>query len=256
MNRVRIEVRCDDMPHPRLTRRAVGSKSMRRHTGGSAIAALALFLCALGTGRAHEAGPIGKVAGDLSFGDEFPAGLSYEWTIKMHRRQTAEVIYAVGAKSWSEPSNPDGQKGWTHTSNWIALFLEDAATVKITVERQQGVVAFADSGVGVARSMLVPALLLYSGWDTTTEFEDHTYNNVGNFWSTVVYLGSAANSKAKPRVVYKAKLAAGRYSIAIGGNPKSLGDPSAYPANGCDATDAVCYQYTGLQGYRATIETK
>ena len=55
--------------------------------------------------------------------------------------------------------------------------------VKITVERQQGVVVVPDSGVpAVARFGLVPALSIYDGWDDTTQTEQHTFNNVGSFW--------------------------------------------------------------------------
>jgi hypothetical protein len=215
-----------------------------------------LLLCAQ-LASAHSGGPIGEVTNDaLSWGDPAPLGISYEWTLRMHRRQRAQLVYAVGAKSWSEPSNPEGQKGWTHTSNWIALDLREDAKVKITVERQQGVVVVNESTAGVARSQLVPAVSVYRGWDDTTENETHTFNNVGNFWSTVVYVGSAANPKSKSKVVYKAKLPAGRYSVVIGGNPRSLGDPSAYPAGSCDPLDPVCYAYTGMHGYRAIVETK
>jgi hypothetical protein len=216
-----------------------------------------MVLGATGAVQAHTGGPVGPVSGDLSFADPAPAGISYEWTVRMHRKQTAELVRAVSAKSWSEPLNPDGLKGWTHTSDWIALDLEDAAVVKVTVERQQGVVVANEAGVPeVARFALVPALSVYSGWDQTTEFEDHAFNNLGNFWSTIVYVGSEANPKAKPRVVYKARLPAGRHSIVIGGNPRSLGEPGAYPASTCDPVDPVCYQYTGMHGYKATIKTK
>lgn len=219
-------------------------------------AGLAVVAAAVQPARAHGGDPIGTITGNVSFADPDPAGIGYEWTVRMHRRQTAEVVHAVGAKSWNEPSNPDGLKGWTHTSNWIALELEEPATVKITVTRQQGVVITSGTTAAAARFALVPALSLYSGWDSTTEFEDHTFNNMGNFWSTIVYVGSAANPKGKSRVTYRARLAAGKYSIVIGGNPPSLGNPSAYPPGTCDPADATCYRYTGTHGYRATIQTR
>jgi hypothetical protein len=218
-------------------------------------AVIALWLPAVALG--HGGGSGGPATGSLSFADPAPLGIGYEWTVQMHRRETMQMVHAVGAKSWQEPSNPDGAKGWTHTSNWVAFELVEPATVKITVERQQGVVVVGETGVAsAARDALVPAVSVYRGWDETTETEAHTFNNVGNFWSTIEYLGTASNPKAKSRVLYKAKLPAGRYSIVIGGNPKSLGDPGAYPAGTCDPADAVCYQYTGMQGYRATIQTK
>jgi hypothetical protein len=214
------------------------------------------LLGAAAVGDAHEGGGGGSVIGDLSFADPAPAGLSYEWTVKMHRKQSAQMVHAVGAKAWSEPSNPDGQRGWTHTSNWIALELEEAARVTIKVERQQGVVVVSGNNTSAARFALVPALSVYRGWDETSEQEPHTFNSVGNFWSTIVYLGHAANPKSKPSVTYKAKLPAGRYSIVVGGNPKSLGDPAAYPQNGCDPADTLCNEYTGVHGYEITITTR
>jgi len=51
-------------------------------------------------------------------------------------------------------------------------------------------------------------------------------------------------------------LRAGHDTIVIGGNPRTLGDPSAYPPHDCDPVDLICYHYTGFHGYRATIETK
>jgi hypothetical protein len=217
------------------------------------VATLAAGIPAAGS---HVGIPTGPVVGEVSFADPAPAGISYEWTVFLGKKQRVELVNFVGAKSWSEPSNPEGAKGWTHTSNWIALQLDQPATVKIAVTYQQGVVN-ATSGVAVVtRSALVPAVSLYDGWDDTTENEVHTFNSIGNFWSTVQYLGSAANEKGKESVVYKRKLPAGNYSIVIGGNPPSLGGPSSYPPADCDPLDALCYQYTGLQGYRATITAK
>jgi hypothetical protein len=229
---------------------------MRQRFPLIAVAGAVMLLIASGVGRAHQGGPSGPLGGDVSFADPAVAGLSYEWTVRMDRRHKVQLIFAVGAKSWNEPSNPEGEKGWTHTSNWIALELAQPAVLKITVERQQGVVVVSGTTAAVARFALVPAVSLYEGWDETTASETHTFNNVGNFWSTVVYRGSNSNEKGKPRVRYSVRLPAGRYSIVVGGNPRSLGDASAYPANDCDPVDPTCYAYTGLQGYKVTLQTK
>jgi len=207
------------------------------------------------TSFAHASLPV-TASGAVSFGDPAPAGISYEWTVSLGKKEQVELVGNVGAKSWNQPEQPVGAKGWTHWTNWVALELDEPATVKITVAAQQGVVALLSGVMTLTRSGLVPALSFYVSGAATTESEVHTFNTVGNFWSTVQYQGSAANEKAKPVVVYKRKLPAGKYSIAIGGNPPSLGGPSAYPASDCDPADSICYRYTGFHGYRATISAK
>jgi hypothetical protein len=234
--------------------------SVRERVGKIAAVAAVLALLSLGApAGAHEGEPGGHLGGALSFADPEPAlGISYEWTLFLHRKERASLVWHVGAKSWQEPSNPPGLEGWTHTSNWIAIELEEPARLKVTVERQQGVVISGLNGPEVARAELVPAVSLYAGWDETSDPEDHVFNNIGNFWSTVQFLAYADNKRSKPKLAFqsKGKLPAGRYSLVIGGNPPSLGDPVNYPVGGCDPVDPVCYAYTGSHGYRALVEAK
>jgi len=229
---------------------------MGRRLRSAVPAAFGLLLAWTATAQAHGGGPTGTQTGNLSFLDPAPAGISYEWTLLMARGQKAEVVYFVGAKSWNEPLQPEGLKGWTHWSNWIALELVRPAKVKITVQRQQGVVINSGGTASVARYALVPAVSVYRGWDETTEFEAHVYNSAGNFWSTIEYMGSNIDRKGRGKVTYKAKLPAGHYSIVIGGNPPSRGAASNYPAEDCDPVDPICYQYTGFHGYRASINVR
>ncbi|HWP65089.1 MAG TPA: hypothetical protein VNO26_04140 [Candidatus Limnocylindria bacterium] len=223
-----------------------------RYAGWRALLATLVIAGAGVSAAAHVRLPVSATAGDVRFDDPAPAGISYEWTVSLAKRQTAELVRFVGALAWNEPSQPVGAKGWTHWSDWVALELAAPATVKIVVTAQQGVVGPA----GLMRSALVPAVSLYDGWDETTENEAHTYNAVGNFWAAMQYLASAANEKGRSVVTLKRKLPAGRYSIAIGGNPPSLGGASAYPTSDCDPADEICYRYTGFHGYRAKITAK
>ena len=234
---------------------------MRFHHRVILAAALACALIGARPAAAHDTDPGGNLGnGVLSFTDPEPAlGISYEWKVSLLRKEKTSFTWYVGAKSWSEPTNPEGLKGWTHTSNWVAIELEEPAVLSITVERQQGVVYYAACLPQLARGSLIPALSLYSGWDDTTVFEDHTFNNAGNFWSTIQFLGNQPNTPnkkgvAKTKVTFKTKkLPAGKYSLVIGGNPTPI---TTYPASDCDYLDPVCYAYTGPQGYRATIETR
>lgn len=181
-------------------------------------------------------------------------GIGYQWKITMKPREKLQFVNKVGAKSWNEPTNAEGLKGWTHTSDWIALELNKPARITLLVERQMGVL-YGDP-VTLARSQLYPALSIYRGWDTTSSIS-HQYNPTGDIpWSTVAYQDSVPNDEGKNRVSYSATLPAGQYSIAIGGNPPSLGDLANYPASNCNpVTDFQCYTYTGNHGYRATITT-
>ncbi len=222
---------------------------------------LTLTLALAAPAAAHEGEPGGHLGiGILRFADPTPElGISYEWTVSLLRKEAAQFVWYVGAKSWNEPSNPPGLKGWTHTSNWVAIELEEPAVLVITVERQAGVVFTAAGLPTLARGSLVPALSLYSGWDDTSEFEDHTFDNAGNFWSTIQYVGNNPNTPnkkgvAKTKISYRTKkLPAGKYSLNIGGNPPPI---ASYPASNCDLADPTCYDYTGPQGYRARIEAR
>lgn len=180
-------------------------------------------------------------------------GISYEWTVMMKGRDHAELVGDVGAKSWNEPppAYEPPYTGWTHTSDWIALDLDQPAKLLIEVERQEGVTFPAGTTIATARNKLVPAISIYKNWDNTS-CEDHRYNNAGNDdWSTLEYIGNRPNN-GKPVAVYRAKLPAGQYSIAIGGSPKVL---DQYPAGNCDAADPLCYAYTGRHGFEAHIAT-
>lgn len=225
---------------------------------GAAAMVLAVVLSAQ-PGLTHDGEPDGgDLGGAIRFSDPVPAlGISYEFTAHLKRKEKVGFVWYVGAKSWSEPSNPDGLKGWTHTSNWVALDLQEPAALKLTVERQQGVVYTDTTGFAVARAELVPAVSFYAGWDETSDPEDHTFNNAGNFWSTIQFLANQPNSKGKSKIVFKTKkLPAGKYSIVIGGNPLPLASLASYPVAGCDSSVRLCYVYTGTHGYRALLEAK
>jgi len=131
----------------------------------------------------------------------------------------------------SKTRNQLGLKGWTHTSNWVALELLQPTKLTIQVDRQAGV----PTATGVAGNDLYPAFSLYAGWENQVD-EDHQYNNTGNTpWAPdIFYLAHIANDAAAPSVSGSFTLPTGLYSLAIGGNPPD-------PTQG------------GRQGYTATL---
>jgi hypothetical protein len=187
-------------------------------------------------------------------------GISYEWKVKMGKRDNATLINFVGAKSLSEipPFYVAPEVGWTHTSNWIALEVTEKTKLKVKVSRIEGVpfvVLDAENKLfskGYSRNKLVPGIAIYNGWDDTS-CEDHRYNPSGNVaWSTLEWMGNNLNTAQKGTVEYEVKLMPGKYSIAVGGTPKAI---DSYPANTCNPADPVCYAYTGNHGYRLEMKT-
>ncbi len=231
------------------------------------ISAVGMLTLSLGASLPATAGsvvyadavPAGPTYPDCAINDAptgHDGGISYEWTVKMGKKDKVSFVNHVGAKSYNEPPPfyEPPYTGWTHTSNWVALTLTDKTKLRIEVARQEGVPFTSGTSIVTARNMLVPALSVYSGHDNTS-CEDHRYNTAGNVdWSTVVFIGNQHNKKGAPVAVYETskKLNPGPYSIAIGGSPAVI-DP--YPAGDCNPIDPVCYAYTGRQGYRVVMTT-
>lgn len=168
-------------------------------------------------------------------------GLTYEFQVSMTDLDLAHYHASVGAKSWAEPGNPAGAKGWTHTSNWTALDLTGlTGPTLLTVELERG-----HGGT----SQLFPAFSLYSGWETVnSDATNHTYNNVGNIsWATnLTYIDHVANAggplgtasgTGTEAVSRQWVLAPGLYSLVFGGNP------------------SFALAQTGLHDFSATLTT-
>ena len=163
------------------------------------------------------------VPAGLSYIPSAPTGIPYKWDVQMSDHSYTQFISYVGAKSWWEPTNPPATPGWTHSSNWVKLELKKAANVEIEIEAETGIACTGptfpcDQTTLVAVGNLYPAISLYKGVDTTSA-QDHIFNPVGNgsfFSSNVTYLGSK-KSIGKKSLTYKTKLAAGSYTLNIGG---------------------------------------
>lgn len=158
-------------------------------------------------------------------------GIGYEWQAVMGGTDSGTYAGAVGAKSWAEPGNPVGEKGWTHTTDWTALDLTGASgPTYLTITLSRG-----------ATGSLFPAFSVYSGWELAVDDTDHhTFNNVGNIsWSPsltyVDHMANAggpngnANGTAETSVSKTLQLNPGLYSLVYGGNPAfSLGQTGSH----------------------------
>lgn len=161
----------------------------------------------------------------------YAPGIGYEWGITMGANDTAVFDSSqhpnaphntgLGAKSWAEPLNPIGGKGWTHTSQWVALDLSSLTeNTLLTITHSRG-----------RTGNLFPAFSLYQGWEQVGP-ETHQFNNIANTsWAgNLSYLNHEANAggpngtdngTGTTSVSQSYSLAPGLYSIALGGNPSN-----------------------------------
>lgn len=226
----------------------------------STISAVGILTLSLGASLASatDMGGMGPQPAALKYTDPSTTtyGIPYRWHVEMSDQSWTEFEYYVGAKSWWEPANPEATPGWTHSSNWVELVLKDDAYVEIKVKADDSGVPCTATGALlkacdqttlVAVGGLYPAISLYSGVDMDTlSPQEHSFNPVGDdsFFTPygVKYLASKM-TKGKNSVKYKTKLAAGSYTLNIGGASHFF----------CNSTDD-CYK--GGRGYEASITTK
>lgn len=201
------------------------------------LSLLAVAVTAVTSARSANVSPTDpspNVYDPITF-EPLAGGVGYAWTVKMGPDDRADLEGLVGAWSWDEDAFPTTAKGWTHTSNWVALNLRKAAKVTIRVSRKLNV---PDGQGGVGGNILYPAFTLYKNWDGDGG-DDHTYNNRGNVvWAEDLgYLKHVENGGSETVVELTLELEAGNYSIALGGNsPSTKREP--------------------FQGYGATIITR
>jgi hypothetical protein len=196
----------------------------RTQSLGLIAAAVGLWLA--GVAPSHAATVTANPAGHQS-------GLTYEWEVVMGDLDLAHYHGDVGARSWAEPGNPAGAKGWTHTSDWTLLDLTGLSGQTIlTLELERG-----HNGV----SQLFPAFSLFSGVeDVNSDATNHTFNNIGNIsWATnLTYIDHVANaggpngtdSGTGQDVVSRSWiLDPGLYTLNYGGNPSfALGQTGSH----------------------------
>lgn len=177
-------------------------------------------------------------------------GVPYAWNLVMNNAATQATPPAhVGAWSWDEDSFPETAKGWTHTSAWVKLELLQPAQFTLSLASRDNVPwPSNDDPARLAGTNLFPSFTLYHGWDTdaglmtnthgATIDQNHNFNNRGPIdWAEdVAYLDHLDNSTAHS-VTRTWTLAAGRYTINLGGNS---------PAT----------QAEGRQGYLAVFSTE
>jgi len=196
----------------------------------------------------------GARGGILSQSDPQAGGIFYRWTAAMTEETSVSMVRHVGAWSWEDeslfdPGAGETPVGWTHTSDWVALTLDNPAWLTIRLERKEGVPnPTSQNPDNVAQFNLYPGFTVYSGWDNdlapqsfADEFNNgtpthdwHTYNNRGNIpWAEDLSYVAHREPDGSHMVEASFLLEAGQYSIVLGGNSISTVNE---PRQGYEAT--------------------
>ncbi len=161
-------------------------------------------------GLVYEGDPVPNLASPPT------GGISYTWVAFLGGKDQVQMEGSVGAWSWDDGGAfaPSGQ-GWTHTSNWVALSLNEESRLTVRLEKRAG-------------STLHPAITIYQGWQDSGE-DSHIYANRSDIsWAPdTKYLVHFAEAPGNNAIEGTILLPAGKYSIALGGNSDAGGSPMA-----------------------------
>jgi hypothetical protein len=146
-------------------------------------------------------------------------GIPYNHRVTLGSNQSGGLSNHVGAWSWQD-SRPevDPDTGWTHTSNWVALRLQQDTVLTVTLSRDANVPwpSVDDPERKADTSSMFPSLTLYRGWQEEGD-QGHDYFNKGAIaWAPgLTYVDHVDNSTAET-ITRTWFLAKGEYSFALG----------------------------------------
>jgi hypothetical protein len=153
-------------------------------------------------------------------------GVGYAYTLLLGNGDSGSLSDHVGAWSWEDnalfgnPGQGAQPVGWTHTSCWTAVSLEEASLLTITLERDANVPwpsvdnpdRKADTG------SMFPSLTLWKGWDNDGS-DSHTYNNRGRVsWAEDLSYVDHIDNSTDTTISRTWRLPAGQYSLVLGSN--------------------------------------
>lgn len=151
--------------------------------------------------------------------DPAETGVPYTHHVTLGANQTGGFSDHVGAWSWEDDSLfSEGQPtvGWTHTSNWTALRVQNDTLLTITMSRDANV-PLAGGGFADTSSMF-PSFTIWRGWQTAGAAA-HTYHNRGSVsWApNLTYFDHIDNSDQES-IIRTIFLPKGDYTFALGSN--------------------------------------
>lgn len=154
-------------------------------------------------------------------------GITYRWQVTLESADDAATVEGfVGGKSWAHPMNPGLgsfglDAGWTHTSNWMYLVLEEEREIRLELLPNDDV---PDGVGGLMPGDLVPAFSLWTGIDDEG-LDEHFYTQgavpafvdaPGFAFLDHADMGPGPFDGSSAAVIRT--LPAGEYTVAVGGH--------------------------------------
>ncbi len=204
-----------------------------------------------------SATPFAYVAEDPAAG-----GVGYGHQLTLEGKSAGSFSGHVGAWSWEDDSlfaPGDPTVGWTHTSNWLALRVQQDMNVVITMTRDANVpwpsVELPDRKADT--TSMFPSFTIWNNWDNDDD-SDHSYNNRGNVdWAEDLVYKDHVDNSTQDTITRTYFLRAGDYTMALGSNaPADNLNRQGYqisfatiPVNKTDpAAGGIGYAYTVVAG--------
>jgi hypothetical protein len=215
-------------------------------------------------------GLVGTVSASVftyTAGDPVEGGIGYSHQVTIGNKSAGGFSGKVGAWSWEDDDlfGGDGQGtdavGWTHTSDWVALRVNEATSLTITMARDADVPdpSPEEPDRKADISSMKPSFTLWRSWDNDGD-DFHTYNNDGNLdWAEdLQYLTHVSNS-SENTITRTYFLPAGDYTLALGSNAsadntRDQGYSVSFSTSSVGRTDPVLpaggigYTYTVIAG--------
>lgn len=155
-------------------------------------------------------------------GAPLDGGIRYSWQVHLAGNTSATFEGAVGAWGWDEDGSPATATGRTEAAHWVALNLKSPSRLTVRVSRKGSAIdPLAIFPGSTAGGNLRPAFTVYFGWDSDGGDESAFSNRGPVAWAEdTTYLDHAETSGET--AVKTFTLAAGFYTIALGGNSNRL----------------------------------
>ena len=175
-------------------------------------------------------GTISATAFSYTAGDPAAGGIGYQHQVVLDNKSTGGFSSHVGAWSWEDDSlfnagAGEPPVGWTHTSNWVAVTLQQECLLTVTMKRDNAVPWVSGSNPDPNQmadtTSMFPSFTVWRSWDNDGD-DDHTYNNRGNVaWAEDLSYIDHVDNSTEEEVTRTYFLPAGQYTMALGSNAPS-----------------------------------